>query len=110
MYSKMHRWDSPLQLSRMDRTCPSWITTTSPGSSSRSTVPPTATMAQDSEANRMALPFRPMHRGRKPQGSRQAMSLRGDMTIRENAPRSSPTARHTASSTLGPWSRAWAMA
>ena len=106
----MHMWDWPLQLSRMERTCPSSTTTISPGSSSRSRVPPTLSMAQDSEANSTAFPFRPMHRGRKPQGSRQAMSLRGDMTIRENAPRSSPTARHTASSTLVPWSRAWAMA
>ena len=79
-------WDSPRQLSRMERTWPSSTTTISPGSSSRSSSPPTLAMAQDSEANRTASPFRPMHRGRKPQGSRQAISFRGDMTSREKAP------------------------
>ena len=110
MYSKIHIWDLPRQLSRMDWTRPSWTTTTSPGSSSRSTLPPTASMAQDSEAKRMAWPFRPMHKGRKPQGSRQAMSFWGDMTSREKAPRSLDAAWHTASSTLPQRSRAWAMA
>ena len=58
----------------------------------------------------MASPFRPMHRGRNPQGSRQAISFRGDMTSRENAPFKFRTAEHTASSTLPQCSLAWAMA
>ena len=84
MYSKMHRWlEAAAQFSLMERTWPLWTTTISPGSSSRSKAAPTALRAQVSEANTTASPRRPMHRGRKPQGSRAAMSFWGDMTMRE---------------------------
>ena len=94
----------------MVRTTPSSTATISPGSSSRSNLAPTASSAQLSEANITAFPRRPIHRGRKPQGSRAATSFRGDMTIRDQAPRNPDSAFCTASSTEGQRSRAWAMA
>ena len=107
----MHMWlEAAAQFSRMERTPSGPATTISPGSSSRSNLAPTAVRAQVSEAKITAPPRRPMHRGRKPQGSLAAMSFWGDMTMREKAPRRPFRAWHTASSAEGQRSRSWAMA
>ena len=59
-------------------------TTISPGRMSRSNRAPMASRAQDSEANTTPPSFRrPMHSGRKPWGSRTAMSLVGEEITRE---------------------------
>ena len=54
----------------------SLTTTTSPASISRTNVAPMASSAQLSDANTTSSPILPMHSGRKPCGSRQAISLR----------------------------------
>ena len=61
-------------------------TTISPGSMSRTNAAPMASSAQLSDANTTFSPILPMHSGRKPNGSRAAISLRGDMTTIEYAP------------------------
>ena len=59
-------------------------TTISPGRMSRSNRAPMASRAQDSEANTTPPSrSRPMHSGRKPWGSRTAMSLVGEEITRE---------------------------
>ena len=81
-------------------TCPSHTTTISPGSRLRSNSAPTLSSAQVSEANTIASPRLPIQSGRKPHGSRAAMSLRGLITISENAPFKCGTALSTAASML----------
>ena len=78
---------------------PSLSTTTiSPGSRSRTRCAPMASRAQLSEAKMVLLPNCPMHRGRKPCGSRAAINLLGDMMTSEYAPFKWFIARQTASS------------
>ena len=57
-------------------------TTISPGSTSRTNSPPAARIAQLSLAITSLPPNLPRHKGRKPWGSRAAISLRGLMTTR----------------------------
>ena len=63
---------------------PFWSTTTiSPGSTSRTKEAPRVSRAQVSELKSQLSPSLPMQRGRKPLGSRAAMSFWGDMITRE---------------------------
>ena len=74
------------------------MVTISPGSTSRRNLAPMASRAQLSLATTQPPSISPMHSGRKPMGSRTAMSLLGDMMTSEYAPFKWFIARLTASS------------
>ena len=84
-------------------------TTVSPGSISRTKVAPMASRAQLSLAKTTSPSRSPMHRGRKPWGSRAAMSFCGLMITSEYAPSMRSMARSTACSMLSHLSRSCVM-
>ena len=109
-YSNTHRPVGQPQWVRMERQPFSSNTTISPGSTSRTNSPPAAVMAQLSLAMMSFSPSLPMHSGRKPCGSRAAMSLRGLITTSEYAPFSLSIVCSTACSMLSEERRSRVMA
>ena len=82
------------------------ITTISPGWTSRTNVARTVSSAQVSDATTCAgcpaSGMKPMHSGRKPKGSRSAMSWLAVMMPHEYAPTTRAKARRTTSSHVRP--------